>query len=148
LGHSTSFIHPIVHRKTEAPSAATATPSTVGLHDSDLPSHLQSQGSVDFNKFVTQTYYGLIHTDERILEKGRVSDFRVFCRIDVSVFMDAAGAYHFYVNEVAATQKAGLFLAYTERQAPRIATDFAHALRALVAFGRAGRARLETAAEQ
>jgi len=75
------------------------------------------------------------------LDKGQVSDFRVFCRIDVSVYMDMAGRYHFYVSEVAATQKAGLFLHYTENQAPRIATDFANAFRSLVAFRRAGRAR-------
>jgi len=140
------FIHPIVHRKTEGGPAA-ATPSTTELHDSDLPSYLQNQGSEDFKKFVTQTYYGLIHTDEQILDKGQVSDFRVFCRIDVSVYMDTTGVYHFYVSEVAATQKAGLFLKYTFNQASRIATDFANAFRALVAFRRAGRARLETAAE-
>ena len=135
------FIHSIVHRKTEG-QPATATPSTAELHDSHLPSYLQDQGSEDFKKFVTQTYYGLIHTDEQILDKGQVSDFRVFCRVDVSVYMDMAGVYHFYVSEVAATHKAGLFLAYTHNQAPRIATDFANAFRALVAFRRAGRARL------
>lgn len=116
-------------------------PSTAELHDSGLPSYLQSQGSEDFKKFVTQTYYGLIHTDEQILDKEQVSDFRVFCRIDVSVYMDTAGLYHFYVSEVAATQKAGLFLRYTDNQAPRIATDFANAFRALVAFRRAALAR-------
>ena len=43
------------------------------------------------------------HTDEQILDKEQISDFRVFCRIDVSVYMDTARAYHFYISEVAAT---------------------------------------------
>lgn len=133
----------MVHRKTEAPSHATALPSATQLHDSHLPSYLQSQGSHDFREFITQTYYGLIHTDERILEKGQLSDLRVFCRIDASVYMGLAGTYHFYVNEVAATQKAGLFLSYIDHQASRIATDFANALRVLVAVRRAREAESE-----
>lgn len=121
---------------------------TEKLHDSDLPSYLQNQGSLDFRKFVTQTFYGLIHTDEQILEEGLLSDFCVFCRIDVSVYMDVAGVYHFYASEVAATQKAGLFLDYTNNQAPRIATDFANAFRSLVAYRRAFWSRLEMEAEK
>ena len=109
---------------------------------------MQNQGLQDFKDFITQTYYGLIHTDEQILDKEQISDFRIFCRIDVSVYMDNAGLYHFYVSEVAATQKAGLFLSFTENQAPHIAADFAIAFRALVAFRRAGQATLEMEGEK
>jgi hypothetical protein len=62
--------------------------------------------------------------------------------------MDMAGAYHFYVSEVAATQKAGLFLDYTNNQAPRISTDFTIAFRCLVAFRRALQSRLAMDAEK
>ena len=98
--------------------------------------------------FITKTYYGLIHTDKQILDREQVSDFHVFCQIDVSVYMDTAGAYHFYVSKVAVTQKAGLFLHYMDNQALHMATNFTNALRALVAFRRASLARSEMVAEK
>jgi hypothetical protein len=128
------------YRRTEAEAL-----STTLLHDSDLPSYLQWEGTRQFQEFIMQTYHGLIHADEHILKKGQLSNHRVFCRIDVSVFCDQEGSYKFFVNELAGTPWALLFLCYTHRQAPCITTDLANALRTMVALKRAQQIELEEA---
>lgn len=122
--------------------SSSETGDTSQLNDSVLPSHIHAQGTQAFKDFVTKSYYGLIHCDELVLE-NRLSDLRVFCRIDVSVFMDSTGNYQYFVNEVEASHGTALLLHYTGNQGPRIAVDFATALRTMVAVRRARKAAVE-----
>jgi hypothetical protein len=112
------------------------------LHDSTLPSYIQSKGTRAFQHFVTQTYRGLIQADERILKIGQLSDLRVFCRLDISVFMSEAGSYRYFVNEVEASHGTGLFLHYIPTPGPRVMTDLAIALKTMVALRRAREAQV------
>ena len=107
-----------------------------------LPSHIHFSSTRAFKAFVTNTHHGLIHHDECILNRDRLSDLRVFCRIDVSVFMDTTGKYQYFANEVEASHGTTLFLHYIDRQGPRIAADLATALRMMVALRRAREAEL------
>jgi hypothetical protein len=117
------------------------TGNTPSLIDSALPSHIHSQGTQAFKDFVTSTYHGLIHWDEQILE-DRLSDLRVFCRIDVSVLLDSTGKYQYFANEVEASHGTALFLHYIGRQGSRVAADFATAFRTMVALRRAREAAM------
>lgn len=111
-------------------------PSTPNLCDSTLPSVLQRQGLEEFQDFALKTYYALIEADEQSFTK--FSQLRVFCRLDISVHFDAERRrYDFFVNEIAYTHKAVLFLHYLEQDKSRVTTDMAMALRGLVAYHRA-----------
>jgi hypothetical protein len=114
---------------------------TADLHDSSLPSYIQSRGTKAFQHFITQTYRGLIQADESILKIGRLSDLRVFCRLDVSVFRNK-GSYSYFINEVEASHGTGLFLHYVPTPGPRVITDLAIALRTRVALERARKAQV------
>jgi hypothetical protein len=113
------------------------------MNDSALPSYIHEEGTRVFKEFVTKTYYGLIHCDERILQ-GRLSDLRIFCRIDVSVFKDSANNYQYFANEVEASHGTALFLDYIGSQGPRAAADLATALRTMVALRRVRNAEMES----
>lgn len=111
-------------------------PSTPDLCDSTLPSALQRQGLDEFQDFALKTYYALIEADEQSFTK--LSQLRVFCRLDISVHFDAERrGYDFFVNEIAYTHKAVLFLHNLANDKARVATDMATALRGLVAYHRA-----------
>lgn len=56
--------------------------------------------------------------------------------MDISVFRDADSKYNFFVNEIAASHKTGLFMGFLFENVPRLASDYAHALRAWVALHR------------
>jgi hypothetical protein len=98
---------------------------------------LQNSGSEEFETFVTQTYYGLIHLEEKILEKPQLSDLRVFCRMDVGVMKDEKNQYGYFVNQVEASHGTSLFLNYIGGRASGVSTDIAVALRTMVADRRA-----------
>ena len=110
--------------------------STTDLHDSYLGSDLQCQGTKDLDNFLNRTFYGLVQQEEKVFG-GELSDLRVFCRLDVSVFQDTKGKYHYFINEVEASHGTSLFLDYIHTKASRIASDLAIAMRAKVALRRA-----------
>ena len=125
-------------RKNDEPSTYKSTPE---LHDSFLGSDLQSQGTKDFETFLKKSFYGLVQQEEKVLQ-GELSDLRVFCRLDVSIFQDMNGKYHYFINEVEASHGTTLFVNYIHQRGPRIMSDLANSIRAKVALRRARDAEL------
>jgi hypothetical protein len=128
----------ICRRKNDGPSTYQSTPD---LHDSFLGSDLQSKGTKDFETFVKKSFYGLIQEEEKVLW-GELSDLRVFCRVDVSIFQDTKGKYQYFINEVEASHGTTLFIEYIHQRGPRIMSDLASSIRAKVALRRARDAEL------
>jgi hypothetical protein len=66
------------------------------------------------------------------------SELRMFCRLDISIFLRSdTNVYQYFVNEIATTHKAGLFLPFLDNASVwRLASDYASALRAWVAIRR------------
>ena len=104
------------------------------MGNSDLPTFLQDIGTKELLDFATKTYKYLVNEEER-MNGNELTDLRFLCRLDVSVFF-FQGRYSYFINEIAATHKAGLFIRYTKEQVPRITADYAVALRAWVALHR------------
>jgi hypothetical protein len=107
-----------------------------------LPSIDTEAGFASLKAFAADTLRGLIILDETtipIRANGKTvhSDLRVFCRLDISVLFHA-GQYHWFVNEIAATAKAGLFLKFMGPITNSLVADYTLAIRSMVAVRRAG----------
>lgn len=102
------------------------------LANSGLPKVIQNRGMEEFTDFVTKTFWALVFKDEqRIIEKWKFSDYRIFCRLDVGVLPVSSGRYSWYVNELECSANAGLGLKenFAGGEHESIATDLAMALR-------------------
>ena len=125
-------------RKNNEPSTYKLTPE---LHNSFLGSGLQSQGTKDFETFLKKSFYGLVQQEEKVLQ-GELSDLHVFCWLDVSIFQDMNGKYHYFINEVEALHGMTLFINYIHQRGPCIMSDLASSIRAKVALRHAQDAEL------
>jgi hypothetical protein len=75
---------------------------------------------MDFDEENLFEYYVLRMLGKIILEEerqmGRMSGLRIFCRLDVSVYLDKAGGKHsFFVSEITRSHGAALFEAWDTR---------------------------------
>jgi hypothetical protein len=105
-----------------------------------MTSDIQEKGTKEFVEFATTTFRGLLTEDESVV--GVNSDLRVLARLDISVYWHSVDKrYRFFVNEIAYTHKAVLFLSYMHEEGHRVAADLAAALRGLVALNRLLEAR-------
>lgn len=112
------------------------------LANSGLPKAIQNRGMEEFTDFVTKTFWGLVLKDEeRIVEKWKFSDYRIFCRLDVAVLPLSEGGYSWYVNEIECSANAGLGLkeSISHGEHESIATDLAMALRSYATVFRTSR---------
>ena len=71
----------------------------------DLTEFDNIESSLD--KFVLDILVRVIALEERRM--GRMSALRVFCRLDVSIYLEKGGEHKYFVNEITRTHGAGLF---------------------------------------
>src|ERR1700742_34012 len=103
--------------------------SSQSLDGTGLPTVLLDQGTQELQKFATLTYKGLLEREENLLKAPGRSDLRVFCRLDLGIYLNNQGDYQWFVNEIASSARAGLFLKSLDRGSSRIGMDFAFALK-------------------
>lgn len=126
--------------------------------NSELGTTHQALGLEEFTNFAAQTYHELVILDEsnqwapkgaKPLPRGQVSDMRIYCRLDISVYYNTElKQYKYFVNEAAVNHKAVLFLHYIYEAGPASITDLALALHGLVAYHRASIKSTEIAQAQ
>ncbi|KAF8057198.1 hypothetical protein FPV67DRAFT_1430325 [Lyophyllum atratum] len=103
------------------------------------PAWEREKGREELTSFLTKTYNGLVEAHGKRLKEYWSSDLRVFCRIDVSIVGLPNGGLEYFVNEIATSHSAGLFLSYCESEASTLALDFATVLRGWIAVSRSRR---------
>jgi hypothetical protein len=97
-------------------------------------------GTEVLKDFATKTYRYLVNEEEKRID--RPSDLRVFCRLDISIFLNNLTNQHeYFVSEIVTTHRAALFLPYMDGPTTfRFAADYAATIRAWVAMHRSHRA--------
>jgi hypothetical protein len=82
----------------------------------------------DLNFFALRILNRVISLEEK--RSGRMSGLRVFCRLDVSIFMEKDGMTHrYFVNEITRAHTAALFPQWDSNQ--RLDLFFSHMARTL-----------------
>jgi hypothetical protein len=81
---------------------------TTEICNENLDPEEQKQSKRAFRKFVEDTVAALIDIENES-RRDRTSSLSVFCRVDVAVYNDNTGKFHYYVNEIERSLTVGLF---------------------------------------